>query len=234
MIIISGIYKITNPSGKIYIGQSINIYKRWKKYKSLTCKNQTILYNSFVKYGVDNHIFEIIEVCDVNLLNEKERFYQEFYNCIGNNGLNCKLQSTNILKTVHSEETKKRISNSKIGKKLSEECKIKMSNSRKNKKQSKQHIENRFKSRNGFKHSEESKKKMSINNKKLNLGKKDTLEVRLKKIKNNAMSKIILNTETGIYYDSISSASDSCGIPKSTLVSRLNGNLKNKTPFINV
>jgi len=43
-----GIYKITSPSGKIYIGQSINIEKTWKyRYKNLNaCKRQTILYNS--------------------------------------------------------------------------------------------------------------------------------------------------------------------------------------------
>lgn len=26
-----GVYKITNPSGKIYIGQSVDIYNRWNK-----------------------------------------------------------------------------------------------------------------------------------------------------------------------------------------------------------
>jgi predicted GIY-YIG superfamily endonuclease len=28
-----GIYKITSPSGKVYIGQSWDIYDRWKKHK---------------------------------------------------------------------------------------------------------------------------------------------------------------------------------------------------------
>ena len=39
-----GIYKITNPSGKIYIGQSVNIDNRISSYKNLKCKNQTKLY----------------------------------------------------------------------------------------------------------------------------------------------------------------------------------------------
>jgi excinuclease UvrABC nuclease subunit len=30
--VIIGIYKITNPNRKIYIGQSTNIYRRWKQY----------------------------------------------------------------------------------------------------------------------------------------------------------------------------------------------------------
>ena len=47
-----GIYKIVSPSEKIYIGQSINIEKRWEKnYKTLKCKTQTKLYNSLKKYG---------------------------------------------------------------------------------------------------------------------------------------------------------------------------------------
>ena len=35
-----GIYKITNPKGKIYIGQSINIENRFKVYKRYNCKGQ--------------------------------------------------------------------------------------------------------------------------------------------------------------------------------------------------
>ena len=38
--IICGIYKITSPSGKIYIGQSINIKSRWKYYEKLRCNKQ--------------------------------------------------------------------------------------------------------------------------------------------------------------------------------------------------
>ncbi len=52
---IVGIYKITNPKGKVYIGQSVNIKKRWGDYKCLhNCKEQKMLYNSFIKYGVNN------------------------------------------------------------------------------------------------------------------------------------------------------------------------------------
>ena len=55
-----GIYKITNPSGKIYIGQSVNIDNRISSYKNLKCKNQTKLYRSLLKYTFENHIFEIL------------------------------------------------------------------------------------------------------------------------------------------------------------------------------
>ena len=46
------------------------------------------LFNSILKYGIENHNIEIIEECDVEQLNCRERYWQEFYNAI-TNGLNC-------------------------------------------------------------------------------------------------------------------------------------------------
>jgi hypothetical protein len=90
-----GIYKITNPNGKIYIGQSVNVDKRLKEYKYVcNCKNQPKLYNSLKKYGFTKHIFEVIEECKIGELNTRERYWQEFYHVIGKEGLNCKLTET--------------------------------------------------------------------------------------------------------------------------------------------
>ncbi len=55
-----GIYKITSPSGKVYIGQTWNFNTRLRKYKSLHCSKQPKIYNSLRKYGVFSHTFEII------------------------------------------------------------------------------------------------------------------------------------------------------------------------------
>jgi group I intron endonuclease len=72
-----GIYKITNPKGKIYIGQSKNINDRFNSYKKLKhhCSLQPKLFNSLKKYGPENHIFEIIEECSLEQLNEREIYY---------------------------------------------------------------------------------------------------------------------------------------------------------------
>ena len=85
-----GIYKITNPKGKIYIGQSVNIKSRFYMYKMLHCKSQPKLYNSLLKYGSEKHTFEILEECDISELNHKERYYQDYFNVLLN-GLNCML-----------------------------------------------------------------------------------------------------------------------------------------------
>lgn len=84
-----GIYKITSPSGKIYIGQSTNIYKRWTIYRSLNRKAMgPKIYNSLQKYGHQNHIFEVIEEGKVEDLDLLERKWKRYYLDLVNNDWN--------------------------------------------------------------------------------------------------------------------------------------------------
>jgi group I intron endonuclease len=133
-----GIYKITSPSGKVYIGQSADIEYRFNDYKRLRCKAQAKLYASFKKHGVENHTFEVIKECEVNELNYYERHYQEFYDVLDRDlGLNLKYTSVGDKKVVHSEETIQKIRQASIGnknnlgRKHSEESKRKNSESKK-------------------------------------------------------------------------------------------------------
>jgi group I intron endonuclease len=134
---IIGIYKITSPSGKIYIGQSINIVIRWKKYEILDCKTQIKLYRSLKKYGYENHIFEIVEECFENHLNEREIYWGEYFNVLKENGLVLRLGKSRgrwseeikqKMRKPKSEETKQKMRKPKSKSfPKSEEYKIKMS-----------------------------------------------------------------------------------------------------------
>lgn len=64
---IIGIYKITSPTNKIYIGQSINIKGRWGSYRNLDCKSQDKLYKSLKKHGPENHKFEIVQLLPADI-----------------------------------------------------------------------------------------------------------------------------------------------------------------------
>jgi group I intron endonuclease len=75
-----GIYKITNPKGKIYIGQSTNIEERWEKGHKYSSGCGQKLKNSFKKYGWENHKKEIIEECSVEELSNRETHWIEYYN----------------------------------------------------------------------------------------------------------------------------------------------------------
>lgn len=110
-----GIYKITSPSGKIYIGQSINIEKTWKyRYKNLNaCKRQTILYNSLKKHGYENHTFEVIEECNEYKLLERETYWKEYYKVLEIPSLCCRMDGRG---GKLSEETKQKISKANKGK----------------------------------------------------------------------------------------------------------------------
>lgn len=112
----TGIYKITNPNNSVYIGQSVNIENRFYRYKILSSnvKGQTILYRSFLKYGVENHKFEILQSCSECDLNHMERYYQELYNSV-DKGLNCVLTKTSDKSGKVSKETLERIRQSQIG-----------------------------------------------------------------------------------------------------------------------
>lgn len=72
-----GIYKITSPTQRVYIGQSVNISLRLKYYSSLSCKKQPKLFNSLQKYGWEQHKFEIIEECSLEQLDERETYWKQ-------------------------------------------------------------------------------------------------------------------------------------------------------------
>jgi len=79
------IYKITSPSGKIYIGQTDRtIAKRTSEYRRCRCKKQKLLYRSIKKYGWEAHNFEVVETfTSVNYLSElldtSEKYWIAFH-----------------------------------------------------------------------------------------------------------------------------------------------------------
>ena len=82
------IYKITSPSGRIYVGQTSDFKKRYASHKHFLKKGdrQYILYNSFKKHGFENHKFEIIEEVPDEKLNEREVFWiKELNTCVHDN-----------------------------------------------------------------------------------------------------------------------------------------------------
>ena len=147
---IIGIYKISSPTNKIYIGQSKNIISnRLNHYINSNCSNQIKLYNSIKKYGWEQHIFEIIEECSLDQLNEREIYWGLFYNTLDPKiGLNLKLGNE---RGIFSEETKDKMSKSSLGKPKSQKHKENISKSRLGLKFSQEHINNMSKSR--FKYS---------------------------------------------------------------------------------
>ena len=128
---VCGIYKITSPTKRIYIGQSRNINKRRADYKGLwNCSEQRKLYNSFLKYGFDKHKFEIINMCSIEELNDLEAYYIDLFQ--SNNRHNLNIREGGIGRH-HSPETIALIKQKNTGRKMSAESRRKMSESKKGK-----------------------------------------------------------------------------------------------------
>lgn len=106
-----GIYKITNPENKVYIGYTTNLYKRKNYYKVNKGIRQTKLYNSITQYGWEQHKIELIEECAKDELRNKEQYWINYYNS-WNNGLNSNPGGGGII--THTDETRQLIS--KMGK----------------------------------------------------------------------------------------------------------------------
>jgi hypothetical protein len=248
------VYKITSPSKRVYIGSTNNFNKRISRYKNLDCKEQVRLYNSFLKYGVDKHKFEIVCECNLNDLRQKEAYYGNLFNCLGKYGLNCKIPKHGENYRCVSEETRERNRIASTGKTHSEETKIKM----RGRKLTIEQIEKLVKSRKGKKHNEEAKLKMrkprseegktnmrgklrsEEHRRKLseaNSGKnlsEETKRKLSKVLKNNsyALKHIILNNQTGVYYLGLSEAANSIGRDLSYVYDNLFRNNINNTDFI--
>ncbi len=100
--ILCGVYKITClENGKIYIGSSNNIHKRWREHKNLLNKNKhcnIYLQNEWNMYGSDKFKFEVLHKCE-----EKDRFmfeqsYLDKYLPFNRNGKGYNIQESSTYK----------------------------------------------------------------------------------------------------------------------------------------
>jgi len=194
-MVICGIYKITSPSGRVYIGQAVNIERRHQEYRGLLnkIKGQPRLYASFKKHGVEKHIFETLEECEESELNCRERFWQDEFDVLSKRGLNCVLQECGEKVRVISEETRRKLSEASKGRVVSEETRRKLSAGNKGRKRTESQLNEMRKRR----HSEEACKKMSNSRK----GKAHT-EYTKKKMKDRWVGKIHPRTGTVVSQES--------------------------------
>lgn len=86
------IYKITNNvNGKVYIGQTIQTIKeRFYQHCATKCSESVLnmaIHKAIKKYGKSNFTIEVIEEVDKDSLNDREKFWIEYYNSY-NNGYN--------------------------------------------------------------------------------------------------------------------------------------------------
>lgn len=83
---VSGVYRIYNrKTDKSYVGQSINVGRRleqhYRSLNSLTYKHHsTAMQEDWDKFGEDSFVAELLEKCPENMLEEREKYWINFYN----------------------------------------------------------------------------------------------------------------------------------------------------------
>lgn len=86
-----GIYKITekkNPNN-FYIGQSNDIERRFKEHIYKTYEQSRIPFDEEItKKGKDAFLFEVLEICSINELNDKEKYWIKKLNAVNSGNKN--------------------------------------------------------------------------------------------------------------------------------------------------
>jgi len=144
---ISGIYKITSlVNGKVYVGQAAHIPARKAEHLRSLYKgdhHSKYLQRHYDKYGVDDLVFETIELCDTTHLTEREDYWMKMFPCAfnmckaANSMLGYKHDAAFKAKVgkrvtgdgnpMKNEETKKKMSELMTGREFSAESKQRMS-----------------------------------------------------------------------------------------------------------
>lgn len=164
------IYKFTSPSGKSYIGQTCNLYRREIIHRNT--RGCRAFSDAIKKYGWDSFAFEILAE-DLNLTqaNDLEIKLISSHGTLAPNGYNLVAGGRNGLR---SDETKTRMSIAQSGKTISDDARLKMSLAKIGKQLSDNHKESLSRARIGRVFSDETKAKISASLK----GKKHSTERR--------------------------------------------------------
>ena len=82
----SGIYMWTSPSGKKYIGQSTDLVKRYNSFLRFNCSYGGVKINNARKkyHNRDEWTYVVLERCDIDALDERERYYIALYDTMNN------------------------------------------------------------------------------------------------------------------------------------------------------
>lgn len=218
----AGIYRWVNKvNGNSYVGSSENLTDRFRKYYSFgnisleLLKGKSLIYSAILKHGLKNFQIEILEYCAAENAISREQYYLDLlkpkYNILTTAG--------SRLGSIHSEESRLKMSNSSKGRKFSEETKKLLSIAKKG--MNNPHF--------GKTHSEETKALITL----AKIGKSflsESMKSKMSIDRGTTLKVLDLKTNETSVYSSITRAAEAMGVSQAAISKRF----KNMTrdPFI--
>ena len=118
---VSGIYKIEDAQGRVYIGSAVDIGHRWRNHKSdlrLNKHHSPYLQATYNKYGAGYFTFSVVEVVadKTKLLHYEQIWLDILFSSLDKSEIYNMLPiAGNSLGHAHSDETKSKIANKAKG-----------------------------------------------------------------------------------------------------------------------
>lgn len=118
----SGIYVIKcEKNGKIYVGSTSNLRKRWKEHfngLNANSHRNSYLQNAWNKYGEQHFIFRILEFCAIEYLEEREQHWLDILRPYDRNiGFNISIDATASRRGISPTlEARSKMRTAKLGK----------------------------------------------------------------------------------------------------------------------
>jgi group I intron endonuclease len=192
------LYTITNQvNGKQYIGISSRVARRWIEHKS--GHGSKLVYQAIKKYGLDALKFDIFcEACEEDI-KKLEVAMIEKYDALAPNGYNLTLGGEGSLGWKPSEETRRKMSESRTGK---------------------------LNGMHGKKHSEETRRAMSEKAKGRKNPSRNLMNLDLTGAANPRARRVLVE---GVEYGCMKDAAEAIGIKPSALRARMSRHSKRKT-----
>lgn len=134
---IAHLYRLTSPSGKIYIGIAKNVRKRWQEHAySALVGSKCALHAAIRKYGFSEFKKEVLVTSTFSYVKQLEIKTIAAFNSLAPAGYNLTAGGDGTHGYAHTDETKRRVSAAQKGRAFSEEHRRRLSEARKGKKMS--------------------------------------------------------------------------------------------------
>jgi group I intron endonuclease len=130
---VAGVYTITHDSGKVYVGSSVDIRRRWQHHRRHLRRgshSNSHLQAAWTKHGEDSFTFAVVEIAERGALIAREQAWLDDLRPFGDRGFNLSPSAYTLRGFKFSDDQRANVSRALKGKPKSAEHRANMWGSR--------------------------------------------------------------------------------------------------------